>query len=83
MAATTTRVRLETASPDRGTTSIPATAARTAPSDQVAVATRSGDQPRAAAARWFSATADGTRPSVVNRVTAHRARVKAAAIPSR
>ena len=83
MAATTTRVRLETASPLRGTTSIPASAARTAPSVRVAVATRSGDQPRAAAARWFSATADGTRPSVVNRVTAHRAKVKAAAIPSR
>ncbi len=72
IAAMTSRVRLLTDNPASGTTRIPAVAASAPPRAQVVVARMSGDQPRAAAARWFSAVAVVARPTVVKRVTTNK-----------
>ncbi len=66
-AGTTSNVRLATSRPDRLTMRIAASAARTPPSAQLAVATRSGEIPCADVALRFSATAWVDRPNVVQR----------------
>ncbi len=76
MAATTINVRLVTVTPLRGAMRTPATAASAAPSDQLSVAMRSGDQPSAPAARWFSATADVAKPMSVWRLTRFKPTVR-------
>src|SRR5580704_13393378 len=80
--AITNGVRVEIESPTIGATRMPAAAATAAPVDQVSMARTSGDQPSAAAARWFSAVAVMANPSVVYRASANSVTVSAAAISS-